>query len=237
MYWSVGSYHALGYLPDRDKPTFELWRSAIHPDDLRHVDAAISTMLANQAHIDIEYRLLRLNGQVRWMRSVGSVHCDTQQIPDEIYGLQFDITQQKQLQEDLREQKRLLQAVLDHSSDSVVTLDANHTVLAVNRSLLKMFRSTEQDLVGRPIQKLFGGDGMQFVQRYIDRYSLQLREEQAKEISQTEIDLRDGGRFKASISISGFCLNNNAMRFLVTIANLTNERRQVINIDLLSVAE
>ena len=226
LYWSVGSFSAIGYLPSRDKPTYELWRSAIHPDDLERVDNAVSVMLQDNSGIDIEYRVVRPNGQVRWMRSVGNIHFDYQENPDEIYGLQIDVTHQKELQEHLREQKSLLLAVLDNTSDSVVSVDSRKNILMANRSVFELFGYSESELIGSPVAKLLRRRDAVFINDYIDTCLTQELKQFERASCEVEGTRKDGSVFKASISIKGLGEDNHSMRFIVTIANLTRERRR-----------
>lgn len=235
MFWSVGSYYALGYLPDKDKATLELWRSAIHPDDLMLVDRAISEMMANQSSIDVEYRIVRPNGEVRWMRSVGSVHFDAQENPDEIYGLQIDITRQRRLQNNLREQQSLLRAVLDSSSDSVVTLDASQNILMVNSSLLHMFQYSELELLGKPIRQLLHDEGVAIINAYIEQCTHSQLEHFERNTNSLVARRKDGSKFKAGVSISGMSTHDHSLRFVVSIANLSNERRHRTMLDMEAV--
>lgn len=226
LYWSVGSFSAIGYLPSRDKPTYELWRSAIHPDDRERVDNAVSDMLKNRSGIDIEYRVVRPNGQVRWMRSVGNMHFDYQENPDEIYGLQIDVTHQKELQERLREQKSLLQTVLDNSSDSVVSVDSRKRILMANRSVFELFGYSENELLGSAVSSLLNRRDALFINSYIDACLTQEQKHFDRASHEVEGTRKDGSSFKASISIKGLGEDNHSMRFVITIANLTRERRR-----------
>lgn len=79
------------------------WLSAVHPEDRERVDAARQRLLEGQV-FDEEYRILQPDGSVRWIRDravSGSAPGST------IAGVARDVTEEKELEEELRQAQKL----------------------------------------------------------------------------------------------------------------------------------
>lgn len=83
---------------DHRKPitTIEEFRSFIHPEDVvsaTEVDTTASVLLANKQNYGIEYRIIRADGSIRWVRSSGCVFEDRSGSASRALGYILDITQ------------------------------------------------------------------------------------------------------------------------------------------------
>lgn len=80
---------------------FNLRRDVIAPQDREQVERASKTLYSKGVQ-DIEYRIVRPNGEVRWVRDRARLILDAQGTPTRIDGIITDITERKQAQEKLR---------------------------------------------------------------------------------------------------------------------------------------
>lgn len=76
----------------------DLWYRTIHPDDRAAVVAYSHRIMAGES-AEIEYRILRPDGEVRWVRDRGYVVYDAEGKALRIDGIATDITEQKLRQE------------------------------------------------------------------------------------------------------------------------------------------
>ena len=93
----------------------ESWIEAIHPLDLEYVSSAIEKQMRANSSYDVEYRIIRLDGTIRWLwartfpvrNSEGAIY--------RLAGIAEDITQRKQtehqIQASLKEKEVLLQEI------------------------------------------------------------------------------------------------------------------------------
>lgn len=89
------------------KTNYREWMNAIHPDDRERVQQAVFENIF-QGKYDEEYRIIRPDGNIRWIRDRGSsVKNETGEI---LYnsGIAQDITQHKQTEAALRESEETL---------------------------------------------------------------------------------------------------------------------------------
>jgi PAS domain S-box-containing protein len=75
----------------------------IHPEDRELVFRASEEALQSKVPADIEHRLVRPNGEVRTIHSVGTVKRDTSGRPYEMFGTAQDITERKRSEEALKQ--------------------------------------------------------------------------------------------------------------------------------------
>jgi formate hydrogenlyase transcriptional activator len=80
-----------------------LWTEAIHPEDRDRVVSTFSEWIAGTevAYHDVEYRIVRPDGTIRWIHERGVLTRDKNARPVEVSGISTDITTAKQAQQAL----------------------------------------------------------------------------------------------------------------------------------------
>jgi diguanylate cyclase (GGDEF)-like protein/PAS domain S-box-containing protein len=78
----------------------KLWFEVIHPDDQQWVSEAIEPLLLNGS-AEIEYRIVRPDGQICWLYNRSHVIYDAVGKPVRIEGIATDITERKSMEEKL----------------------------------------------------------------------------------------------------------------------------------------
>ncbi len=103
--WSSRLYGFLGFAHDPAvQPNIQMWLDCLHPDDKARVMS--NTLRARDAHEpDVaEYRIIRADtGEIRWMRSNGKFHYDSDGKPKRLIGVIRDVTDRKFMELSLRE--------------------------------------------------------------------------------------------------------------------------------------
>ena len=64
----------------------------VHPDDLQAVNAVLRAAVESRTGFRNEFRIIRPDGEIRWMEGVGKVVCDGKGEPVRMIGLNRDIT-------------------------------------------------------------------------------------------------------------------------------------------------
>ncbi len=82
----------------------ELWFKVIHPDDQPKVRACGQALLATGRQ-DYEYRILRPDGEIRWVRDWVRVERDAAGSPVRLTGIVSDVTELKRAEEAARQQQ------------------------------------------------------------------------------------------------------------------------------------
>ena len=135
-----------GYPLEKFQADWLFWPSTvIHPDD-RATAARQAAQLALGQNSEVEYRLLRADGKIVWVRDSARVQTDGH--TKIIYGLVSDITERKLAEEEVRQlNESLEQRVVDRTRE----LSALYEITAVGSEALNqetmLARSLERILV------------------------------------------------------------------------------------------
>ena len=106
--WSEGLYELLGMRSDGFGGGYEDFLRQVHPDDRDTVDTAFRRSLQSRQPYEVEHRVVRPDGQVRWMLERGvTTYADDGQ-PLRSSGFTQDVTDRKRAQQ-LESEKRELE--------------------------------------------------------------------------------------------------------------------------------
>lgn len=83
-----------------------LWLEVVHADDRTLAEQALRDLQIT-GELDVEYRILRRDGDVRWVHDRGRIIKDEAGHPARIDGITSDITERKRLQAQLRRTERV----------------------------------------------------------------------------------------------------------------------------------
>ena len=101
--WSPRLEEIHGMKPGEFTGTFQAFLDDVHPEDVAHVKSAIGRALATLSDHEIEYRLRRKDGQVRWVEGRGRFVLGKDGKAVRLVGICMDVTDRK-LAETEREQ-------------------------------------------------------------------------------------------------------------------------------------
>lgn len=114
-------------------------------DSLRETDRRV---LAGETIEREETNLIRATGELRTYWSVKEPLRDPAGTIIGMLGVSYDITDKKRLEDKVREQKRLLDTILDNIDALVYMKDANRRFIYANQSVADVFGRRVEDVVG-----------------------------------------------------------------------------------------
>jgi diguanylate cyclase (GGDEF)-like protein len=100
--WSTEVYKIHGVTPDRYTPDIETAIGFYHPDDRATVTAAVTAAAQSGTPFEFSLRLIRADGELRYVKSRGLTVAAADRVPVLIFGVFLDITEQQQTAELLR---------------------------------------------------------------------------------------------------------------------------------------
>jgi two-component system, LuxR family, sensor kinase FixL len=102
----------LGYAEAEIADEYSEWESRVHPDDLGPAQSkAKESISERRGEHEVEYRLRHKDGSWRWILARGSIVLDESGGPEEMIGVNIDITERKRAEVMLRSQLRILKRV------------------------------------------------------------------------------------------------------------------------------
>lgn len=101
MLWSRGFYGLLGLDPHTIAPSYVEIEKRIHPND-RRPKRDLRELMFDRSLLDGEFRIVRPNGALRWIRVRSEVLLDRAGAKESVLGLAIDITEQHRLLQPLQ---------------------------------------------------------------------------------------------------------------------------------------
>ena len=99
--WSEGEFALLGLPPEDGPVPANRFFDYIHPDDLPGVRRELESVLDEGTEFRREFRVIRADGEVRWVASVARLHRGESGEPLRMVGVSFDVTARKQAEAEL----------------------------------------------------------------------------------------------------------------------------------------
>ena len=103
-------YAAIHGLPEGTEETSRAeWRTRVHPNDLPGVEAGFEQAMAERRReYYCEYRIVRPDGEIRWIDSRNFISYDRDGAAPRLVGANIDVTQRKETEAALKEHKASL---------------------------------------------------------------------------------------------------------------------------------
>lgn len=144
-----------GLAPNSFPGTYDAVLQLIHPDDRPLINNPLDRVAAgNGPDPNIEYRILRPDGSIRWLLARGKVVYDDHNRPVRVVGVTMDITDRKRADEALRQSEARLRSILDTAADGIITIDERGRITGANHAAERLFGYTLQDMLGQNVKML-----------------------------------------------------------------------------------
>lgn len=115
------SYHALyGLPPESEFPSYEVWLSRLHPDDQAQASRDVGEALDGKGEYLSEYRVIWPDGTVHWLEGMGKVFFDEAGNPVRMIGINFDITEKVQANEELQRYREHLETLVEERTSALI---------------------------------------------------------------------------------------------------------------------
>ena len=109
LFWDDRMNELYGYPADGRLRDYTFWNRRIHPEDLPRAEKEFRVAMEETGRYHSEYRLLLPGGAIRHIRAIGTVYRDFGE-PARIVGVNWDVSADIALNEDLKRAKTLTEA-------------------------------------------------------------------------------------------------------------------------------
>jgi PAS domain S-box-containing protein len=144
IYTSPQTYDLLGYTVEDWIANPDLWWTLVHPDDVERITAAQERHALLKDHVfDEEYRMIRRDGRVIWVRDIASTVFDEYGVALFAQGLLMDVSARK-------EAEKVLETSMEREREAAEQLRA------LDRSRSALLLTLSHDL-REPVTAFIGG--------------------------------------------------------------------------------
>jgi len=149
----------LGYKPTELKPSFNMWKNLVHPEDYDEVISAITEHLTNETlGYEKEYRLRHKSGEWIWVLDKGRVIDYTDDgKAHRVCGTHLDITEKKKNELIIRENELRLSNLINQAGDAFFLCDtSDYKIVEVNEFTCISLGYTRDELINKSVDEIDG---------------------------------------------------------------------------------
>jgi PAS domain S-box-containing protein len=213
----------------KEPASFGAWLSRVHEEDRGQVFGLLDQIehTKTQGTFDSTYRIVRPDGTVSWVESLGQVHRDAEGQLMRLTGLVLDVTERRRAEEALQarrdeERNRTLQLLLETAPQGILSTDAQGVIVTANRALEKTFGWAVGELIGQSVEQLVPPP---LQDRHTADPASCFREPQARLMAVANLvgKRKDGSTFPIEISLShaATAAGGHAIAFVTDISEST----------------
>ena len=150
--WDDQNYRLFGVDPGLGIDAHTLWLQAVHPDDIARVDAVSVHARQNNIRFEYEFRVIWPDGSLHYVRSMADPVQDRQ---GDLIGVNWDVTDIRNLTAELAEQHEMMRVTMRSIGDAVITTDAHGHVTWMNPVAEQMTGWTVIEAQSQPMADVF----------------------------------------------------------------------------------
>jgi PAS domain S-box-containing protein len=162
--WSETMYRLYGRTAEHFSGSPDQVLSFVHPEDRPAFRSAYRAALAGQLNsFEQEYRIVRPDGEIRWVHRRGQVRRGADGQPRSVLGVAMDITERKQTEA----LNARLAAIVAAADDAILSLSPDGTILSWNPAGTRTFGYAPEEIIGQSVRVLYpAGADSEFQELY-----------------------------------------------------------------------
>jgi PAS domain S-box-containing protein len=130
--WSDQLYRIYGYEPQSFNASYERFLGNIHPDDRERIQGVHQQAYATGEPYQMIERIVRPDGEIRYLSSNGEVIMDAGGTPVRMRGTCIDITERVLAEQETERAAERFRGLVESSPDAILVLDSAGTILQAN---------------------------------------------------------------------------------------------------------
>lgn len=145
--WDAALFRIYGIPETADRRiTYDTWVRAVHPEDRERQDQLLRKHAGENTINRREFRILRPNGETRYIEAVETIRCNREGQIDWVIGTNLDITERKESENTLRAREAHLRQFYESKLIGVFYWNMAGQVLDANDKFLDMLGYNRTDL-------------------------------------------------------------------------------------------
>ncbi|MCL5027923.1 MAG: PAS domain S-box protein [Bacteroidetes bacterium] len=217
--WSDEVYIIFGIQPQSFDGTLEVFLNYVHPNDREYVASEYKESVDNKTFYNIDHRIIRPNGEVRFVHEQCHTYYDDNSLPLYSVGTVQDITERKEAEEKALEANQLYRIVFENSLDGLMLTDPDGRIFDVNPAAEKILDYTQDE-----IRKIGRSGILDTTDPRLPEF-LERRIKNGFALSELILIRKDGIKIPVDVSSRIFYDKNGEMRTSLSIRDIS-ERKQ-----------
>jgi len=141
--WSDEIYRIFGLAPQEFSATYEAFLESVHPDDREFVKSSVSAAIHNKELYSIDHRIIRPDGNIRYVHEEGEVTYNQEGKPIQMMGTVQDITDrivtEELVSKSLKASEEMFREIFEESPICIELFDSNGILTGANRQTVEIF--------------------------------------------------------------------------------------------------
>ena len=133
--WDRKEFALLGIAEGTVMPSPQEFYRRVHPEDLPRVQESVQQAMDTTGALEQEFRVMRPDGEIRWLAAKGQVLNDREGRPVRMVGVNFDVTERKRTEERLRSFAQELEAHVATRTQELTQLHSRLRALSTELNL------------------------------------------------------------------------------------------------------
>lgn len=147
--------HRLFDLPRECTPSYEVWRSAVLPEDRTEAERSLQETVAGTKDFLSTYRVRQRDGSQRIIRATAKLNGDADDRSRRVIGICVDVTAEVLAEQAGASRLAKLREFIRNAPAAIAMLDANITYIEASRRWTELYALPEGSLVGRHHYEVF----------------------------------------------------------------------------------
>jgi PAS domain S-box-containing protein len=147
LYVSPGYERIWGYSAQELLASPRSFMNAIHPEDLEQVQTHLAQVLAQPVSWSHEYRIIRPDGEIRWIHDRGYPVKDKQGRIILFTGVSRDITERRRFENALRQSEAKYRELVENASSIILRVDTHGNITYFNEFAQTFFGYREEEIM------------------------------------------------------------------------------------------
>lgn len=132
-----------------DTINYQLFLSLLYPDERERIDSIIMKSLEAKRDYNVEFRIIRPDGELRWIMARGRGMYDAEGKVVRMIGVALDITEKKSAEEKQREADKRISSILERIPSGFWHLDKNWRCVYINAQAERMSGYAREEVQGK----------------------------------------------------------------------------------------
>ncbi|MEQ9327674.1 MAG: PAS domain S-box protein [Rhodospirillales bacterium] len=224
LWWSDQIFTIFGMDSANADINYNLFLTFVHPDDIDSLEAAIRDAREGVRPYDIEHRIVRPDGEVRFLHERAETFRDEAGNATHMSGTVLDITERQMAREALLASESRFARIIDIAPEAIITIDNGSRIQVFNKSAERTFGYRAGEVVGRHIEMLIPERLRKEHARHVEAFKAS---EDSYHIMDRRGDItglrKDGVEFAAAASVAKH-LSSDEPLFIVMLHDVTDTR-------------